>query len=89
MRSKVAVLTASRVAHNPYRTNIYKKPLLAPKITFKTQIISKVINIKNKIIKIFIAWKKPTANRTIRRIVKRVSSIRARNKDDPHLEKRV
>jgi hypothetical protein len=60
-----------------------------PKITFKTRIISKTVNIKNKIATIFVAWKKPTADRTIRSSVKRISSIGARNKDDPHLEKRV
>jgi hypothetical protein len=85
---RVASQHASRVVHNPYRINIYRGLFSSPKLSFKTRIISKAVNIKNKIATIFVAWKKPTASRTIRRVVK-TSSIGARNKDDPHLEKRV
>jgi len=81
-------MDATRIAHNPYRTKILREPLLAPKITFKTRIISKIIRLKNKTIKVLATWKKPTASRTIRRVVKR-SSVQAKNKSDPHLDKRV
>jgi hypothetical protein len=85
----VASQHATRIAHNPYRTNIYRVPFSAPKVTFKTRIISKAINIKNRIRVVFTAWKKPAADRNIRRVVRKTSSFGARNKDDPHLEKRV
>lgn len=85
---RVASMDASMKAHNPYRKNFLKEPLLAPKITFKTRIVSTIIRLKNKTVKVLFAWKKPTASRTIRRVVRKTST-QAKNKADPHLDKRA
>lgn len=89
-KSSIAVHTAARVAHNPYRAKI-RRDILPNPPTFKTKTLSlihKIVRlIKNT--KALLVWKIPTANRTIRRSVKRVSFLQAKNKADPHLDKRV
>ena len=80
-------MTAPR-AHQPYRN--HKVSIIAPKVTLTTRIVSKIIKLKFKILRILKIWKRPIANRTqaARRIVRR-NTFQAKNKADPHLEKRV
>jgi len=85
---KVAAQAATRRAHNPYRKDFLREPLIAPKIKLETRIVSKLIRFKHKAIKVFTAWKKPTSDRSTRRSVRR-TSVQAKNKADPHLAKRV
>lgn len=84
----VAVHTASRRAHNPYRTNSLRVQLTAPKVNFKTRIVSRILKLFSRVISALRVWQKPAGGRNTRRAV-RTSSVQAKNKADPHLAKRV
>lgn len=86
--NRVAVHTATRRAHNPYRVNSYREPLPAPTITLKTRIVSVILTLKVKVARLLTAWRKPTASRATRRVVKK-TFLQAKNKADPHLAERV
>ena len=84
----VAVIAASERAHNPYRDN-RRVQLVAPKISFKTRIVSRTLKLFARVLATLRVWQKPAGNRrTIRRAV-RTSLVQAKNKADPHLAKRV